>query len=127
MTGKEILQQSLRERCLHKLLTTKYKEEGESYMYWTFFAMLGSCFAQDHHKAIDPPRSFDDCFDWASFDLLYCSSIINLRSQILQILPSILSPFSSSIEFGKALERIRQSGQYFIAQKSHCTGFLSFS
>ena len=69
MTGKEILQQSLRERCLHKLLTTKYKEEGESYMYWTFFAMLGSCFAQDHHKAIDPPRSFDDCFDWASFEV----------------------------------------------------------
>lgn len=67
MTGKEILLQSLRESCLHKLLTTKYREEGDAFMYWSFFSMLGTCFAQDHHKAVDPPKSFDECYDWDSY------------------------------------------------------------
>ena len=58
---------------------------------------------------------------------LYCLSIRNFRSQILQILPSIFEPFSSLIEFGKVLNRKQQSLQNFIAQNSHVTGFLYLS
>ena len=65
MTGKEILMQALREKCLHKLMSTQYQDEGD--LYWTFFGMLGLCFAQDHEKAIDPAMSFEECYNWDTY------------------------------------------------------------
>lgn len=62
MTGKEILMQGLREKCLYSLMSTKYKDEGD--LWWTFFSYLGKCFAEGKPETM--PKSFDECFDWST-------------------------------------------------------------
>jgi len=69
MTGKEVLMQALREKCLHKLMTTKYKDEGD--LYWTFFSYLGKCFGSNSENFMmltekDLPKSLDECYDWST-------------------------------------------------------------
>ena len=69
MTGREVLVQALREKCLHKLMSEKYKDEGD--LYWTFFSYLGKCFGTDEQDYMvlspqDTPKSLDECYDWST-------------------------------------------------------------
>ena len=65
MKGKEVLLQALREKCLHKLMSTKYEDEGS--MFFTFFSYIGRCFAHDMPlKGAALPNSFDACYDWST-------------------------------------------------------------
>ena len=52
--------QALREKCLHDLVSTKYKDEGM--LFWTFFQYLDTCFVENG----DTVTSLDDCFDWST-------------------------------------------------------------
>ena len=63
MTGREILIQGLREKCLHKIFNEKFVEEGE--LYWTFFAYLSKCFVQidELHPVA---KSLEECYDWST-------------------------------------------------------------
>ena len=69
MTGKDILYQGLREKCLHKIMSEKYNDEGD--LFWTFFGYTGKCFV-DNEKMVHPeahkdsPKSFDECYDWST-------------------------------------------------------------
>lgn len=58
MTGREVIVQALREKCLHKIITEKYKSEG--IIFWTMFKYLEKCFVDDGLKA----KSLEDCYDW---------------------------------------------------------------
>jgi hypothetical protein len=44
MTGREVLIQGLREKCLHEVITDKYDSEGV--LFWTFFKYLDDCFVE---------------------------------------------------------------------------------
>ena len=63
MTGREVLIQGLREKCLHELIADKYNSEGV--LFWTFFKYLDNCFVEDGTKA----KSLDDCFDWSTVQI----------------------------------------------------------
>ena len=65
MTGREVLRQALREKCLHQIMSTKYKDEGD--VYWTFFNYIGKCFTDDFvmNNAFHP-KSLDECYDWST-------------------------------------------------------------
>lgn len=71
MTGKETLMQALREKCLHKIMSEKYKDEGD--LFFTFFGYTGACFTDldvynpDEH--IDHPKSFEECYDWSTVQI----------------------------------------------------------
>ena len=52
--------QALREKCLHDLVTSKYKDEGV--LFWTFFSYLDECFVENGPKV----NSLDECFDWST-------------------------------------------------------------
>ena len=71
MTGKETLMQALREKCLHKIMSEKYKDEGD--LFFTFFGYTGACFTDmdvynpDSH--IDHPKSFEECYDWSTVQI----------------------------------------------------------
>jgi hypothetical protein len=58
MTGREVIIQALREKCLHKIITEKYKSEGV--IFWTMFKYLEKCFVDDGVQA----KSLEDCYDW---------------------------------------------------------------
>lgn len=45
MTGKETLMQALREKCLHKIMSEKYRDEGD--LFFTFFGYTGKCFTEE--------------------------------------------------------------------------------
>lgn len=60
MTGREILVQALREKCLHKLIADKYQDEGV--LFWTFFKYLDDCFVEDGTQA----TSLEECYDWST-------------------------------------------------------------
>lgn len=45
MSGRDILMQALREKCLHKLMTEKYRDEGD--LFFTFFSYVRLCFETD--------------------------------------------------------------------------------
>ena len=60
LTGREVLVQALYEKCLHKLMSDKYKDEGT--LFWTYFSYLDVCFVED---AI-PVDTLDECFDWST-------------------------------------------------------------
>lgn len=60
LTGREVIIQSLREKCLHKIITEKYKSEGV--IFWTMFKYLEECFVDDGLKA----KSLEDCYDWTT-------------------------------------------------------------
>ena len=65
MTGKDVLLQAIREKCLHKLMSTEYGDEGD--MFFTFFSYIEKCFA--HNMPLDgaeTPNSFDACYDWST-------------------------------------------------------------
>ena len=65
MTGREILEQALRERCLHDLMTTKYRQEGN--LFFTFFAYLETCFAEQPGSQDKPmAKSLNECYDWST-------------------------------------------------------------
>ena len=66
MTGREILMQALREKCLHKLMTSKYKDEGD--LFFTFVNYLRTCFEHDPNDISfkSRPKSLDECFDWST-------------------------------------------------------------
>lgn len=59
-TGREILFQALREKCLHDLVSTKYQDEGV--LFWTFFQYLDECFVENGPRV----TSLDECFDWST-------------------------------------------------------------
>lgn len=72
MTGKEVLMQALREKCLHKLMSNKYQDEGD--LYWTFFSYLGKCFGSNKEDFMmltnkDLPKSLDECYDWSTVQI----------------------------------------------------------
>lgn len=58
MTGREVIIQGLREKCLHQIITERYKQEGV--IFWTMFKYLEKCFVDDGLKA----KSLEDCYDW---------------------------------------------------------------
>jgi hypothetical protein len=60
LTGREIMIQSLREKCLHQLISDKYKSEGV--LFWTMFHYLEKCFVDEGVQA----KSLDDCYDWST-------------------------------------------------------------
>ena len=60
LTGREILIQALREKCLHKLMAQKYKNDAG--FFWTFYWYLRRCFIEDGVTA----TSFNECFDWTT-------------------------------------------------------------
>ena len=63
MLGKDILLQAIREKCLHKLMSEEYHDEGD--MFFTFFSYIGKCFA--HEIPLDATyQSFDACYDWST-------------------------------------------------------------
>jgi len=65
MKGKEVLLQAIREKCLHKLMSTKYTDEGS--MFFTFFTYISKCFANDMpFIGAKGPNSFDSCYDWST-------------------------------------------------------------
>ena len=65
ITGRDAITQALREKCLHKLMTTKYKDEGD--LFFTFFSYLRKCFEmKNDFSSGPPPKSLNDCFDWST-------------------------------------------------------------
>ena len=68
MTGKETLMQALREKCLHKIMSGKYHDEGD--LFFTFFGYTGKCFTNEDvynpDTHIDSPKSFEECYDWST-------------------------------------------------------------
>merc|ERR1719188_13804 len=48
MTGREVLMQALREKCLHKIMSQNYQDEGD--LFWTFFGYLGKCFVESEAR-----------------------------------------------------------------------------
>ena len=68
MTGKDVLLQAIREKCLHKLMSEEYGDEGD--MFFTFFSYIEKCFA--HNMPLDgagTPNSFDACYDWSTVQI----------------------------------------------------------
>lgn len=63
MTGQEVLIQGLREKCLHKLMSNKYKDEGD--LFWTFFGYVDKCFV-DTNEDNPVKKSLDECYDWST-------------------------------------------------------------
>lgn len=59
-TGRDILMQALREKCLHDLVSDKYGDEGV--LFWTFFQYLDTCFVEDGPQV----KSLNECFDWST-------------------------------------------------------------
>ena len=64
MTGREVLMQALREKCLHKIMSENYKDEGD--LFWTFFGYLGKCFVESEAVGGTSAKSFDECYDWST-------------------------------------------------------------
>ena len=65
MLGKDILIQAIREKCLHKLMSEEYGDEGD--MFFTFFSYIQKCFAHDMPLSGDKvAQSFDACYDWST-------------------------------------------------------------
>ena len=50
----------MREKCLHKIVSEKYHDEGV--LFWTFFNYLDNCFVEDGPIA----SSLADCYDWST-------------------------------------------------------------
>ena len=65
MTGRQVLIQGLREKCLHQLISSKYDSEGG--LFFTFFRYLENCFIKED-KAGNKihAKSLDDCYDWST-------------------------------------------------------------
>lgn len=63
LTGRDILVQALYEKCLHQIMSDKYKDEGS--LFWTFFSYLDVCFVED---AV-PVTNLDECFDWSTVEI----------------------------------------------------------
>ena len=70
MTGREVLIQGLREKCLFKLMTEKYHAEGSTF--FTFLNYIDSCFAEPEQSLFKyaeerkRAKSLDDCYDWST-------------------------------------------------------------
>ena len=64
MIGRDILLQALREKCLHQLMSTKYKDEGD--LFFTFFSYLEECFAESDFRSKPQPKSLSECYDWST-------------------------------------------------------------
>jgi hypothetical protein len=63
MTGREVLIQGLREKCLHKIMAEKYGDEGS--LYWTFFGYVDKCFVEtDEFSQVK--KSLSECYDWST-------------------------------------------------------------
>ena len=59
-TGREVIIQSLREKCLHGIMVSKFNDPGD--MYWTFYGYDQDCFTNVELQK----TSFDDCYDWTT-------------------------------------------------------------
>ena len=78
MTGREVLTQALREKCLHNIMSTKYKDEGD--LYWTFFNYIGKCFTDDFTmNSSFHPKSLDECYDWSEVKIMDHEEVGNLN------------------------------------------------
>jgi hypothetical protein len=73
MTGREVIIQSLREKCLHTIITNKYKNEGT--IFWTMFKYLEQCFVDDGLQA----KSLEDCYDWTTVKINGVEEVDNLN------------------------------------------------
>merc|ERR1719382_615323 len=60
MTGREVIIQSLREKCLFKIMSDEFNDSGD--MFWTFFGYNKECFTNIEEQA----TSFNDCYDWST-------------------------------------------------------------
>jgi len=68
MSGRDILMQALREKCLHKIMTEKYRDEGD--IFFTFFSYLRQCFEEtSDFNSEERPKSLNDCFDWSTVQI----------------------------------------------------------
>lgn len=65
MSGRAVLIQGLREKCLHQLISNKYDSEGG--LFFTFFRYLETCFTKADSKGVTVhAKSLDDCYDWST-------------------------------------------------------------
>jgi len=64
MTGRDVIIQALREKCLHRLMSDKYKDEGD--LFFTFFSYLETCFADVNKNVTSSPKSLNECYDWST-------------------------------------------------------------
>lgn len=60
MTGRQVIIQSLREKCLFKIMSDEFNDSGD--MFWTFFGYNKECFTNVEEQA----TSFNDCYDWST-------------------------------------------------------------
>jgi hypothetical protein len=77
--------QSLREKCLHKIISEKYKSEGV--IFWTMFKYLEQCFVDDGLKA----KSLEDCYDWTTVKIDGVEEVANVNS-------CVNTSFASNVE-----------------------------
>ena len=67
LTGRGVIIQALREKCLHKLITEKYEDEGV--LFWTFFNYLDQCFEEDDamgYRRAHNVTNLASCYDWST-------------------------------------------------------------
>ena len=86
ITGRSVLLQALREKCLHSLVTNKYKDEGD--LFWTFFKYLDDCFLEKGAKV----NSLEQCFDWSTV-------IINGNEEVNAINDCVDSSFTTPKDY----------------------------
>lgn len=60
MTGRDVIIQALREKCLFNIMESKFHDEGD--MFWTFYNYDETCFTDVTKQA----TSFNDCYDWST-------------------------------------------------------------
>ena len=83
LSGREILIQALREKCLHDLVADKYQDEGV--LFWTFFKYLDDCFVEHGPKV----NSLEECFDWSTV-------MINGNEEVTTINNCVESSFATN-------------------------------
>lgn len=65
LTGREVLMQALREKCLHQIMSSKYHDEGD--LFWTFFGYLDKCFVESKFSTKGGiAHSLAECYDWST-------------------------------------------------------------
>lgn len=78
MTGRDILTQALREKCLHKLMSEKYEDEHD--LFFTFFDYIDKCFAETDERIGAAPKSLDECYDWSTVIINNNEELPNIKS-----------------------------------------------
>jgi hypothetical protein len=106
LTGRDVIIQSLREKCLHQIITEKYKSEGV--IFWTMFKYLEQCFVDDGLKA----KSLEDCYDWTTVKIDGNEEVDNLNS-------CVNSSFLSTLETDNSILKADREWATSVGLKLH--------